>query len=222
MANESIKTMLHWAVGRKLITTNPLRGLKIGKAEIRATYFSDEIRQALFDHASPALGIALRAMIRTGARPGELCNLQTKHVEVSANGMRWLLPPELCKTKRKRIIYCVDKITIDVVTARLPLGGYVFRTPQGAPWTPSYLKTHFNQLCTKLEKQGVVKFEDHHRLYSCRHTFAKDCLIGRYSKPIGIHTLSELMGNDPSICEQYYATWEESETNHLWAAVKPV
>ena len=55
----------------RVLKTNPVSGIKVDSVGKRVTYFSPEAEEAMYANAKPALAIALRVCIRTGA-PADL------------------------------------------------------------------------------------------------------------------------------------------------------
>jgi integrase len=219
MGRSVLADCLCWAKRYKLISTNPLPAIRRGNAQPALTFIDDATRELFFKQATESFRMTMKSLIRTGARPGELCALRPEHVEITDRGMRWILPPELCKTNRERVIYCTDPEIIAYVQQRMGNSGCIFRGQRGDAWTTNGLRQYFNMIQRLWEAKGY-KFPAGLRLYSCRHTFAKDTLQGKYTgKPVSIMTLSQLMGNSPRVCERYYAKYAEGYVEHLWGAV---
>jgi integrase len=79
-----------WAVKEELLTTNPCRSIERNETQARERVLSDsEVAQfwALFDKAGVA-GDALKVILCTGQRPGEVAHMRREHI---ADGW-WTMP----------------------------------------------------------------------------------------------------------------------------------
>ena len=70
IAITSVKRAVNFAISRGKLPSSPLRGYKAARLGKRVTYFTPEQEAAMYRHANPAFALALRVLIRTGARPG--------------------------------------------------------------------------------------------------------------------------------------------------------
>jgi len=216
---QAVKRALNYAVEAGLIDRNPIRGYRTPKQNARVTYITPEQETALIGAANPALAIAIKVCIRTGARPGcEFARLTAKHITDHGERMEWTFSPDESKTGARRIIRIVDQEIIDIVRKQMAEhpSGPIFRNSQGGRWTRELLGEKFRKLKRRLAKKGV-KFDDDCCMYSCRHTYAKRVLQGYWSgKPTNIETLARLMGNSPDVCHTHYLLWSDSYSEPLW------
>lgn len=86
-----------WAVKRRLVDGNPARGIERNKTHDRERVLSElELPTwwPAFDEAGPVAGAALRCILLTGQRPGEVRHLHTRHLERVDGGAWWRLPGE--------------------------------------------------------------------------------------------------------------------------------
>ena len=204
IAVDHLKAAFSWAVAEGIINYNPLAVVKRIKSEPRPTYFTPEQQDAIQQLANPALALAFRAMIRVGTRPEEFCTVHPRHVQFEKEGMTWNLKPHEVKTNRPRTIYTRDPDLIAYCKSRMQCGTAIFINQHGRPWTSNSLRCCWRLLKQRLVAAGV-EMEVDHRVYSCRHTFAKEVLAGRYSGyPTTIQNLSKLMDNSVKVCEKYY------------------
>jgi integrase len=211
---QAIQRALNYGVECGLIPATPLKGFKVPTNKARVTYVTPEQENALLANASPAMAVAIKVLIRTGARPGsEFAALTAKQVVDDGQRMEWRFK----EVKRKpRVIRIKDPEVIAAVRERLENKGPIFRSSQGSPWQLRNLSHRFRLLKAKAEKNGI-QFDDDCVLYSLRHTYAKRILQGYWSgKPTNIETLARLMGNTPQVCQAHYLQWCESYNEPLW------
>ena len=221
-AIQGLKRAFNYAVSRKLIPENPIRGYKVGRSRKRITYFTPEVEERLYQHANKALALAIKVCIRTGARYGcEFCALTAEHVEETPRGQLWRFPPEEAKTSRERVIFVapeIAEIVRELIKKHGP-GVPLFRNTLHRPCTQAGLKKAFERVKKKLKEIGQPLAADD-CMYSCRHTFAKRTLGGYWTgRKATIEQLAGLMGNTRQICWEHYARWCEAYTDPLWEAV---
>jgi integrase len=216
---QAVKRALNYGVESGLIESNPIKGYKTPKAVGRVTYITPEQETALCDEANPALAMAIKVCIRTGARPGcEFAKLTAKHVKDHGERMEWIFQPHESKTKTLRIIRITDPEILKIVRQQMKLHptGPIFRAFQGGKWRRANLTEKFRELKGRLTKKGY-EFDDDCCMYSCRHTYAKRVLQGYWSgKPTNIETLAKLMGNSPQVCQEHYLLWSDAYAEPLW------
>jgi len=217
---QAVKRSLNYAREAGYIPNNPIRGYKVKRATTRVTYITPEQEQELLEHASPALKIAIRVCIRTGARPGkEFSKLTSRHVTDHGDRMEWKFAIDESKTDKLRIIRVADPDIVELTRTQIksvPAGEPIFRSRNGKPWTRFNLSQRFRFLKYKLEKRGVT-FDEDCCIYSCRHTYAKRTLEGYWTgKPCNIETLARLMGNSPQVCRDHYLQFSVVDNEFLW------
>ncbi len=195
---QALKRALNYAVDRKLIPANPIKGYKTKEANGRKTYITPEQEQACYKNCRYALRTAMKVCIRTGARPGaEFAKLTAKHVRDHGDRMEWHFTEEESKTRTYRIIRITDPEIIEITRRQMRdnPSGPIFRNSQGRPWKRAVLSEAFRRLKRRLRKKGI-KLDAGDCMYSWRHTFAKRTLQGHWAgKPTTIEVLAELMGN---------------------------
>ena len=214
---QAVKRALNYAVERSIIPKNPIRGYLAPKPQGRVTYITPEQETLFLEHANPALGIAIRVCIRTGARFGkEFIRLTKQHITDHGDRMEWKYKAGEAKIKKLRIIRITDPEIIEITRKQIIHNDPIFRSANGEPWTKKNLSQRFRFLKYKLEKQGV-EFDPDCCMYSCRHTYAKRILEGYWTgKPTNIETLARLMGNSPQVCREHYLQWSEVDNEFLW------
>lgn len=216
---QAVKRALNYGVESGMIAANPIKGYKTPKQNARITYLTPEQETALIEAANPALAIAIKVLIRTGARPGcEFARLTAQHVEDHGDRMEWVFQPSESKTKSRRIIRITDPEIVAIVRQQIEQfpNDELFRNNAGTAWTRENLSEKFRDLKNRLIEQDH-EFDDDACLYSCRHTYAKRVLQGYWSgKPTNIETLARLMGNSPEVCHTHYLQWSDSYAEPLW------
>ena len=230
IAYQSIRRAIQWRVDEYKATENPIKGFKFSEpTHKRLAYFTTEVEQAIYDTANRSLADVVRAMIRTGSRPGEVARLEKQHIKERDGRMIWQFSKQEHKTGRKtereRAVYVCSEIAALVKerTSR-QTGDRVFLNSRGRPWTSLSLKIAFCALRKRLVKKGVwvdekgVELNEDHTIYAARHTYAKRQL----AKGVSIEVLAGQMGNSPKVAWEHYGkTWtDQSElTPILWTGI---
>jgi integrase len=221
IAVQSVKRAFNYAVKMGLIHANPVKGFVAPQGKQRITYFTPEVEQAMYRHAKPALRLALRVLIRTGARYGsELCHLTAAHITDGPKGMTWKFNADEAKTNKPRVIYIPSDIAAEVrpLMARHPSGA-IFRNTRGQPWDKRAMRAAFIRLKKRLQRKKV-KMHPADCLYSTRHTYAKRMLGGYWGQPVSVEILAGLMGNSRQVCWDHYGKWCAMYTDPLQAAIE--
>jgi integrase len=204
----------------KLIHENPLCGLPKMKDGRRETYFTPEVEEAIYKYAHPALAMAIKVCIFTGARPGiEFASLEARHVQETDRGQIWRFPAHEAKGgKKERIIYTPKGIA-EIVREQIKKypDGKLFRDKEGKPWTNIKLSHEFRNLRKKLQKMGVLIGDA--VIYSARHTFSKRMLGGYWGQQVSLEVLAGLLGNSVKVCWDHYAQWSPRYVAPFWTAI---
>jgi integrase len=218
---QAVKRAFNFAVEQGLIQANPIRGFKMPKSKGRVTHITPEQEQAIYQYANPALALAVRVCIRTGARFGtEFVPLTAKHVTDHGDRMEWNFTPSEIKTRKKRVIRITDPEIIRIVRGQIKEypQGPIFRDTKGNPWDKKNLSQRFQFLKKKRAMKGLELDADC-CMYSCRHTYAKRTLQGYWTgRPTNTETLAKLMGNSVQVCRDHYFQWSDIDNEHLWEA----
>ena len=216
---QALKRAMNYGVEAGLIALNPIKGFRTIKNNARVTYITPEQEEELCQSASYDLEMAIKVLIRTGARPGcEFAALTAKHVKDQGSRMEWVFQPQESKTKRLRTIRITDIEIIAIVRDQIRRHptGKLFRSVRGEAWTRRNLSERFRRLRDKLRREGS-EFDDDCVLYATRHTYAKRILQGYWSgKQTNIETLARLMGNSVQVCRDHYLQWTDSYNEPLW------
>lgn len=224
MAVQAIKRAINWAMEYmpERVKSNPLVGYKTKNSNRRVTYFKPDLEQALYDNARPPFRLALKVLIKTGARYGcEFAKVEARNVEDMGNRMQWRWPKGTKVKGKPRIIKITDPeliATVRMLCQRHPTG-QIFRGQNGKPWTKKGLSMAWGRLKEKVEMKGFV-FDPDDCLYSTRHTYAKRMLGGYWTgKPCTLEILAGLMGNTRDVCWRNYGEWCSAYEDPQWDAL---
>jgi integrase len=104
--HSALSSVFGWAVSEGLVAGNPVRGLRRRHtAPARDRVLSDDELIAFWkatEEIAPAYRDALRLVLLTGQRPGEVAGMQNEEVDL-ANAI-WRLPPSRTKNKRPHLV----------------------------------------------------------------------------------------------------------------------
>lgn len=211
-----LHTAFNWAVSERLITKNPLHGMKTTyKSGVRGEAFClpPELQDLLIRNASTHFALALRLLRRTGARPGEILNAEAFHYrrEIGAFVYRWnategYVWKNARKTEKDRVVFVPADLRpeVEAMIVRHPRG-FLFRTPRGKEWTSANV---YETLRTLRRKKPVADYlrangldPDKVILYAFRHSYITDWLKSGRS----IKIVAELCGTSVSMIERHYA-----------------
>lgn len=168
------KAVMEWAVKKKSLNVhkNPFAEAKVPKVVSRAVVVSEEEHQALLKFwKNDCFCDFLQAMWFTGARPGELAKVESRHF---SDGL-WRLDPTEHKTGRvtgkDRIIGVAEGLheIVDRLSKLYPEGP-IFRNSQGRPWKISTMHVRFE----KAREEKIIRLEV--VPYSYRHAWATHAL----------------------------------------------
>ena len=216
-AIDYLNCAFNWAKGAKIITANPIDGIKKPERRVRGrnVVLPELLQNLLIDSANRQLGKLLRMLRWTGARPGEIIHADCSHYQPGIAAMVYPWNPPSgeyrwkCgkRTKRDRVIYLTDEAKslvegeIGIVGSR----GRIFRTLRGVPWTGHNLTTCME----KLPRGKVVKeWCEANRFdagkimpYGFRHSYITS-MLGR-GCPIKL--LADLCGTSVKMIEKVYS-----------------
>jgi integrase len=91
----SASAIFSWAVEQEKLTINPAKGIKYHEAKARERILTEtEIKTfwTAFDDAGLYRSSALKLVLLTGQRPGEVCHMRREHIELVEGGAWWRLP----------------------------------------------------------------------------------------------------------------------------------
>lgn len=193
-----------WAVKRRLLTENPLRGIEMTQSRSRGreALISENDHQKLVAVARPGMRDLLTALNDTGARPGAIYRVEAADLHDLGNGvMAWLGTEQ----KRQRfgfpgVVYLTPAV-VEIhkrLAAQYPEGP-LFRNRLGVQWEDSAVERWFER---KREELGL---NPKICPYSYRHKFATEWLLA--GKPIAY--LAELQNTSIRMISKHYGHLRE-------------
>ena len=222
MAYQAVRRAFHYGKELGMVPESKTLSFKAGSVRKRKAYFDKAIEETIYATANRALADVIRALINTGCRPGELAQLEKRHIEDNNGRMVWRFAPTEhktgSKTGRDRVVRVPSEIaTLVKHRIKWQSGKRIFLNSLGKPWTSSSLKDAFTRLRKRLDKKGV-KLGPDQTLYACRHTYAKRQL----GKGVGIEVLAAQMGNSRQVAWDHYGKdWDRQSDNSeiLWSGI---
>ncbi len=171
LAASIVRTMMLWAVRRKMLEANPVEGIKVKSPVSRGseTVISPEVHAQILAVAPAGTREILTALWETGCRPGEACKVEARHFDAAAGCWR-LDEHKTDKSGRQRIVY-LSPVMIDLcrrLAAEHP-SGPLFRNSNGEPFSRAYLANWLHRVRKRLGLGKVI-------LYGYRHSFATNAL----------------------------------------------
>jgi integrase len=198
----SVNAAFNWAVKRKLVKTNPFKGMEKpvirSRARTKDDYITDEVLALFLGQARPAHRDIILALDATGARPEELAVL----LAADYNPALGTLMPKVSKNERHeakgrppRTIYVLECLrpTIERLCRENPTGP-LFRNTCGRAWQVHNLDRWFREVRERLGLTGQ------YTPYGLRHRFATRYLLkgGSMSK------LATLLDTSVRVIEHHY------------------
>jgi integrase len=184
----AVKRAFSWADEQGVLSPNPVKKIKAGRAKRRTRILSpEELAEILGAIRDKAFKRFMQAMLDTGCRPSEVARVKAAHVDLAAGV--WRLPEHKTakKTQKHRVVYLTPAL-VDLsreLMAEQPEGP-LFRGPRrNSPFTKQAIRCRFRRLRAKLPylKPFVC--------YNLRHTFATQALVNG----VGVAQVAELLGH---------------------------
>ena len=184
----AVRSAYSWADKEGILSPNPLRKLKAGRANRRTRILSpEELVEIIAAIRDKPFKRFMRAMLETGCRPSEVSRVSAEHVDLAAGV--WKLPDHKTakKTHKPRVVY----LTAGMVELSRELmaenpEGALFRGPRRkSPFTRQAIRCRFRRLRAKLPHLK------HFVAYNCRHTYATTALVNG----VGVAHVAELLGH---------------------------
>jgi integrase len=224
----------NWAARKRLIPSNPFRGVEKTQGNPRRPITDDEY-QALLRATNtwpqrprskrpypcdrrrrrrPSSGARFRQVLVflrfTGARPGELCGLRWEDIDIARQLICLCRHKTIKSTRRPRIIPLhpvVLKLLIHVRRRNDP-GPHVFLNHRKTPWNRSNLALRVRRA------RKLAGIPEDAKLYGLRHRFGTEAVING----LDIKTLAELMGHTTTRMTEHYLHLSGRQA-HLAAAM---
>jgi integrase len=80
----AVSAIFTWGIGEEIVAANPCRGVKRNPTASRERILADSevpLFWQAFDALDPVRGAALRAILLSGQRPGEIANMRVEHIK---------------------------------------------------------------------------------------------------------------------------------------------
>jgi integrase len=209
-----LSKMFTFAMEGEMRKDNPAKGIKRFKEDTRETWFSREQLQALAlaleNYAEQDAADALRLLIVTGARPGEVIGAEWPMFDL-ARGI-WNKPSHHVKEKKaEHTPLTPAALGILRRMAEKKTGFHLFpgREPNTARTT---LRNAWKQICKAAglateysvmgrRKKPLRRWKPNVRVYDLRHTFASHLISRNWSLPL----VGKLLGHTQAATTERYA-----------------
>lgn len=136
-----LRKMFNFAVDRDILQLSPCHGVKMPAPQNRKDRYLNEAEICAFwknldsCHASDEVRRALKLILVTGQRPGEVIGLHSREIK----DKWWTLPAERSKNKRSHHVYLTDTAldligplkVYDKATKKMKPKEYIFECPHG-------------------------------------------------------------------------------------------
>ena len=192
-----VKTMMLWAVERKMLKANPVAGVKVKPPLNRGAdaVVPAEAHAQLMEIASPNRRLILTALWETGCRPSEVCKVEARNFDAVA-GCWKLDEHKTDKSGKVRVIF-LSPLMVELckgLAAKHPTGK-LFRNALGYAFTPTSLRTWLFKARQRLGLGRII-------LYGYRHSFATSAL----ANGVPDAQVAELLGHSgTSMLHKHYS-----------------
>lgn len=182
---EVLRKALNLATRWEWLDRNPADGFTRNTEQPRERYLKREEYQRVFDAldhmANQKAANAIRLLVLTGARRGEVLNLEWEDLDLDVG--IWNRPAAKSKDrKRKRITLSNEALVLLKVMAETPEGPYLFPTKHGTPMQD------FNHSWKWLKERTCL---NDLRIHDLRHSFASVLI----SEGETLETIGKLLGH---------------------------
>jgi integrase len=175
-----------WAVRQEVCASNPVRGIERNDTRSRDRVLSDSEVPQLWDafgNIGPVRGAALKTILLTGQRPGEVSQMRREHIE---DGW-WEMPGEPVAKSRwpgtkngqthRVYLSAPVRAIIDEQSDSATTTGFVFAGPRGGPIDS--LDGAMRAICAELQIDNKITPHDLRRTFSTKVTrlgFGRDAM----------------------------------------------
>ena len=222
-----LSSMFHHAINNEWLTVNPVTKVPRyfgGKEPMREVWLSKEqvgaLKKALATYSAQDAANAIRLLLLTGARPGEL--LSSEWIAFDLKKGTWFKPS--CATKQKKnehvplnppAVALLKEMFAKKNGSAYLFPGYAGRLGQSR----TSLKWAWMQvsktagLAKEVKIQGrrkklLSRWKPNYRLYDLRHTFASHCVSNGES----LYVVGKLLGHSRSQTTERYAHINDTAT----------
>jgi integrase len=231
----------NWAAKKRLISSNPFRGVEVSRGMPRRPLTEDEFRQLLRaassgrrrfhptgkkrklypsdlkrlqqPSSSSRWKMVLIFLRFTGCRPGELCHLVWSDIDLANREL------VLWRHKTSRRTGKPRRVPIHPVVLKLLIfirqlhqsGEYVFLTHRRTPWNRSNLGLRMRRT------RKAAGIPEDAKLYGLRHAFGTRAIL----RGVDLKTLSQLMGHTTTRMTEHYVALA-GQRDHLAAAMEKI
>ncbi|QEL17781.1 tyrosine-type recombinase/integrase [Limnoglobus roseus] len=184
----AVKSAYSWADLQGVLSPNPLRKVKAGRANRRTRILTpEEVAEIVGAIRDTAFKRFVQALLETGCRPSEVARVRAEHVDLAAGV--WRLPEHKTakKTHKPRVVYLTPAmVELSRTLAAEQPNGPLFRGPRKkTPFTRQAIRCRFLRLRAKLPHLK------HFVCYNVRHTYATNALVNG----VGVAQVAELLGH---------------------------
>jgi integrase len=178
----AVSAIFTWAVKEELAVVNPCKLVDRNPTKDRERVLSDSevpLFWKAFGIADPVIGAALKAILLTGQRPGEVNNMRREHI---ADGW-WQMPgdPEPhwpgTKNGKSHRVWLPQAVQALIAEQGDGASGFAFAGPRGGPIHG--LDAAMRLICTKLAIEKPVRPHDLRRSFLTKVTglkFGRDAM----------------------------------------------
>jgi integrase len=186
---ETFRRILNLCVKWGWIDRNPAIGLEVNRETPRNAYLTaDQVRAVLAGLPHSESGDAIRMLLLTGARLGEVLGMRWDQVDLAAGV--WTKPAASTKQRREHRMP-LPPAAVEIVRGRPRIGDLVFSRPDGGPIRD--LRKTWSWAC---KRAGVPRL----RIHDCRHTVAS-LLV---SNGATLAVVGAILGHaNPSVTNRY-------------------
>jgi integrase len=175
---------------------NPVTGLKRNQETARERYLTDDelsrLLSALADHHDQAAADAIRLLMLTGARRGEVLSMRWCDVDFDAG--RWSKPAHTTKQKKTHHVpLSAPALSILARRQQMSTSTFVFPGRDGRGYRVD-LKKPWSSICRQAGIDGL-------RLHDLRHSYASTLASAGLSLPI----IGALLGHSQAATTQRYS-----------------
>lgn len=188
-AYESVRRVLNLCIKWGWIEHNPAKGLEVNRETPRNTYLTaEQVRAILAELPATESGDAVRMLLLTGARLGEVLGMRWDQVDLGT--ATWTKPAATTKQRREHRVP-LPVAAVELIRRRPRGGALVFGRPSGEPVRD--LRKTWEWAC---RRAGVPKL----RIHDCRHTVAS-LLV---SNGASLAVVGAILGHsNPSVTARY-------------------